>query len=509
MVLQQAGADIDVGDYDKRTPLHLAAVGGQVNAVEFLLKNGAKANVVDRFGSTPLQDSFRGLGRNHKNVQKVLLEYGAVAYDTQQQFGGPLLTASILQSLPLVLARSGAAMVEAFLPTRNGKEFQLIHTLARNNLADADLTAFAKTQTSHTILNKETNILGRAWGSHRAVVQSREDVKDRVTEESLTIAESIAVPIIYEGDCYGVLVFHTNAEAPGDLSSESLDYFTTISSRIIEAGVFSRLRNPIFEQVAGITPAGEEAPDGQAAEVYHMIVLEGVFNASIVYDEVERFYNMGFQLYFFQRFSSRVLANQIHSYIAAKMFANATHVPEHISVHIENNPRFHSSSQEQALFIVEDEYEEKLSVERRLEELIARIPDSKAYSLEYFKSSEPAVHNGKSAVSIYVLETSDYANPISVQNDGETVTDFHLLPINDCANRCPSVLRAPPVLTALLCLHTNCSRDLYLWHLHSYAVDLGGGQRGLPQHQDLGCARPLPRSHQRMCRKDLAGDACL
>jgi hypothetical protein len=65
---------------------------------------------------------------------------------------------------------------------------------------------------------------------------------------------------------------------------------------------------------------------------------------------------MGFQLYFFQRFSSRVLANQIHSYIAAKMFANATHVPENIAVHIENNPKFHSSNTQQALFIVQNGY---------------------------------------------------------------------------------------------------------------------------------------------------------
>jgi hypothetical protein len=117
-------------------------------------------------------------------------------------------------------------------------------------------------------------------------VQSPDEGAESYRESALDIAESVALPILHEGNCYGVLVFHTNAEAPGDVTPAFLENLTTISSRIVEAGVYSGSRLPTFEQTAGIVPPGEEAPDGQAAEVFHMIVMEGVFNASIVYDEV-------------------------------------------------------------------------------------------------------------------------------------------------------------------------------------------------------------------------------
>lgn len=46
------------GDYDRRTPLHLAASTGQLKVVKFLIE---KANVdnspKDRWGATPLNDA--------------------------------------------------------------------------------------------------------------------------------------------------------------------------------------------------------------------------------------------------------------------------------------------------------------------------------------------------------------------------------------------------------------------------------------------------------------------
>ena len=51
------GIDINEGDYDKRTAMHLAATEGNIEVVEYLLRHGAKANLMDRFGSTPLADA--------------------------------------------------------------------------------------------------------------------------------------------------------------------------------------------------------------------------------------------------------------------------------------------------------------------------------------------------------------------------------------------------------------------------------------------------------------------
>jgi hypothetical protein len=57
MRLHVQGLDLNNGDYDKRTPLHLAAAAGHMDIVKYLLENGAEANPRDRWGATPLNDA--------------------------------------------------------------------------------------------------------------------------------------------------------------------------------------------------------------------------------------------------------------------------------------------------------------------------------------------------------------------------------------------------------------------------------------------------------------------
>ncbi len=59
------GVDLDIGDYDGRTAIHLAASEGHYSVVEFLLNKGAKPNPKDRWGGTPLDDAKR---EGHQNV---------------------------------------------------------------------------------------------------------------------------------------------------------------------------------------------------------------------------------------------------------------------------------------------------------------------------------------------------------------------------------------------------------------------------------------------------------
>lgn len=76
--LKATKIDINGGDYDGRTALHLAAAAGHVKVCRFLISKGANVNVVDNWGGRPLDDAIR-----MKRVQciKVLKENGATVGD--------------------------------------------------------------------------------------------------------------------------------------------------------------------------------------------------------------------------------------------------------------------------------------------------------------------------------------------------------------------------------------------------------------------------------------------
>eukprot|EP00879_Flechtneria_rotunda_P011143 GHRR01011641.1.p1 GENE.GHRR01011641.1~~GHRR01011641.1.p1 ORF type:complete len:698 (+),score=354.14 GHRR01011641.1:186-2279(+) len=55
-----AGADVSAGDYDSRTPLHLAAAEGSLEMVRLLVEEGgADLSATDRWGATPLDEAKR------------------------------------------------------------------------------------------------------------------------------------------------------------------------------------------------------------------------------------------------------------------------------------------------------------------------------------------------------------------------------------------------------------------------------------------------------------------
>jgi hypothetical protein len=55
-----AGADVNAADYDKRTPLHIAAAEAKLSMVQLLVaEGGAELSAADRWGNTPLAEATR------------------------------------------------------------------------------------------------------------------------------------------------------------------------------------------------------------------------------------------------------------------------------------------------------------------------------------------------------------------------------------------------------------------------------------------------------------------
>ena len=71
--LHEHHADLSQGDYDGRTPLHLAVSEGHTEAVRYLVKLGVDVNCRDRWGNTPLIDALK---QDHREIAEILQTAG-------------------------------------------------------------------------------------------------------------------------------------------------------------------------------------------------------------------------------------------------------------------------------------------------------------------------------------------------------------------------------------------------------------------------------------------------
>ncbi|MEO1258872.1 MAG: glutaminase A [Bacteroidota bacterium] len=67
--LHAIGVDLNQGDYDNRTALHLAVAEKQFNVLDYLIQNGADTGTKDRWGATPLSEAKK---LKDKNIESIL-----------------------------------------------------------------------------------------------------------------------------------------------------------------------------------------------------------------------------------------------------------------------------------------------------------------------------------------------------------------------------------------------------------------------------------------------------
>jgi len=80
-ILAQKLVDVDVADYDSRTALHVAASQGDSQTISCLKEFGADVNVLDSWKGSPLDDAIRG---KHWAAADRLLSYGARVGDPEK-----------------------------------------------------------------------------------------------------------------------------------------------------------------------------------------------------------------------------------------------------------------------------------------------------------------------------------------------------------------------------------------------------------------------------------------
>lgn len=73
-IIRDNPGSINATDKDGRTPLHLAVIGGNRNAVEFLVKTGADVNAEDSAGETPRSYAVK---YGKRDIESILIERNA------------------------------------------------------------------------------------------------------------------------------------------------------------------------------------------------------------------------------------------------------------------------------------------------------------------------------------------------------------------------------------------------------------------------------------------------
>lgn len=408
--LLDAGADPNAANFDLRTALHVAASEGRVETAEILIKHGAEVNPVDRFGNTPLLDAQRRQTRGTRAVVKILREYGATV--DAPDFTGPALQVALTNAMPILCQRGGFSYAEVFIPSNDGAEF--VHTGWHCEKELLPVIESIQPEVARIEFSESGSGLYQAYSSRQAKVLTELQPKEAAMEQ-VGLDTVVVIPVYDEASdkVHALFRIFVNSGNPF-LEAEQLEAFGTFVNRIIDAGVYRTQKAPVFAEPR---LASGTIPKGQMEEVYMEIVNRGVFSPVVVYHEVDWFYNMGLQSFYFNRFSAHTLAKHIHSFIAAKLFATSKGQPEDIWLTLSDDPKLlKAGAPAHSIWMVPQRHTTTSDVEKKLQNKVSTLADQ-AYAIDHHQSARPFRPGGTQRLAVYVLQTSQWANPKATKSD--------------------------------------------------------------------------------------------
>lgn len=390
----RAGMDLNIFDYDHRTALHLAAAEGRVECVKFLLEIGANPRAEDVFGNVPIMDALR---LKHDKVIDLLKPFRSDV-EIVHSFEKALGTSALLHhALPIVVRRGDFDLCEVWIPTKDETEFSLHDYWFANPSIYGSVLPFTNFKAGNMRGNNPDHILGKAWQKKGAVASpeiTQKDIPGRYDQKG-PIRSCVVVPVIHQNKIHALLQLYTVGRDLKARTDEELASFTRFVGRLMTAGVYaSQGFQPEFDVPPGI-------PQDQPQRVFQHIVDVGMFNPVLAYHEIEYFYQMGLQSYYFSRRPVTEIAQHLLSYIASKRLAATLGSPEDIWMNEEDSPG-------NVMLIIPNEPKKVAAAERYLERVAATVPGHKSMSLEFYRSERPHLPGGTKKIAMYILRSEDY-----------------------------------------------------------------------------------------------------
>jgi len=417
VLVETKNADVNSRGYDKRTPLHIAAAEGHQLVVEYLVSKGADVNAKDRLGRTPLDDarfsSFEG-------IVNFLTKSGAESPDAlgtsakantkhQSTMLDRQLTSALRHVLPLLTEKSKSEYVEVWYPAdKEGKELACSHlwycdashidkVIGLRKVSE-DLRAGLEDGVLHDVLEKKQPVAFDKL--ERLAIRDRPARLEALQQSGLRWGVALPVKVSLGGaegrDTSAVLVFASFVPPAGPLpTAAALQELSQLAHRAVS----SAWRDPA-------APASRF--DEQKKEVYQLIVQEGVFNAALIYEEVEYYYGaLGLSEYYFSHFPPHVIAKHIHTFLAAKKYAVVSGSPEDIRINAEDV--------QSDFFMCPNRYEHTIKIDQRIEKALEGTSGTgELRRLTFITSTGPIVAGGTTPLALYFLD------PVSFTGTGES-----------------------------------------------------------------------------------------